>query len=55
MAISQIEFNVDDHIIQVLQDTILIFKNCDISKPPIEFDRADLKRIVQIAEEQLDD
>lgn len=56
MPIKRIEFVVDNHIIEVSKTGVFIFHNGvrNINTATC-FDLHDLQRIVQIAEEQLDD
>ena len=55
MSINQIDFIVDDHIVQFLQNVVLIFKDSDASKQPISIGRSDLLRICKIAEESFNE
>jgi hypothetical protein len=55
MTITNIDFHIDEHLIQVGQGIIRIFKNGDTRKEPIEFDALEVERILRISIEQLDD
>lgn len=53
MSITNIDFHVDDHLIQVGQGEMRIFQNGDMRKEPIIFYSDDIERILRIANEQL--
>ena len=54
MAITNIDFHVDDHLIQVGQGIVRIFINGCTKKPPLEFNALELERILRVSTEQLD-
>ena len=54
MAITNIDFHIDDHIIQMGQGYMKIFVNGDTRKQPIEFDALEIERILRVSTEQLD-
>ena len=55
MAINNIDFHLDEHLVQVGQGMIRIFKDGDTKKKPIELEALEISRILRIAEEQLND
>jgi len=55
MAINSIDFHLDEHLVQIGQGMIRIFKDGDAKKKPIELEALEISRILRIAEEQLDD
>lgn len=55
MPITNIDFHIDDHLIQVGQGVIRIFKNGDTRKEPIEFYALEIERILRVSTEQLDE
>lgn len=54
MPITNIDFHIDEHIIQVGQGQVRIFVNGDTRKQPIEFDAFEIERILKVSTEQLD-
>lgn len=54
MSITNIDFHIDDHLIQVGQGQVRIFIDGNTRKPPIEFDAIELERILRVSAEQLD-
>lgn len=52
--ISAIDFHVEDHLIQACGDTLTIFPFRDTSKEGITFDNEVLRRILKVAEEQVE-
>ena len=55
MSITNIDFHIDDHLIQVGQGLVRVWENGDTRKEPIEFDQSDISRILKVADEQLGD
>ena len=55
MAINNIDFHLDEHLVQVGQGMLRIFENGDNSKEPIELDALEISRVLKVASEQLDD
>ena len=50
--IGSIDFSVNDHLIQVTDDTlIMLFIDGDVTKEPVELEIDDLRQIIKIAEE----
>jgi len=57
MSITNIDFHIDTHIIQVGQGVVRIFIDGCTKKPPIkfiEFNALELERILRVSSEQLD-
>lgn len=48
MAITNIDFHVDEHLIRVGQGLIRIFLNGDTKKQPIEFDIVEIEQIIML-------
>ena len=53
MAIHTIEFHVDNHLVQVTDDLLVIFRKGNVKKPGVMIDVDDMARIIQIAREQI--
>lgn len=48
MPVTNIDFHVDSHLIQVGQGLIRIFLNGDTKKQPIEFDIIEIEQIIML-------
>ncbi len=54
-GITQIDFHTEDgHLIQACGNMLIIFKDGDTSKPGCEIDNSVLRRILSVAEEQVE-
>ena len=48
MSIHTIEFSVDDHKVQIFDDTLMIFQDGDVSKPGAEIEVEDMRRMLSL-------